>query len=237
MNKKPLVVANWKATKTIKETIDWIKEAKAELEKIDRADIVICPSFSSLPAVASLFEGTNIRIGAQDVSKFKKGAYTGEISVEMLDGLVEYCIVGHSERRKYFGENDRDVIEKVKLLLGFGVTPILCVSDLAQMDSYLAEGKEIVEAAEKIVFVDEPPSAISGGGAYRPDNPENANTNAGKISEKIGKRVVTLYGGSINPENAASFFSQENIDGGLVGQASTNPKTFLGLFNSFKQRI
>ncbi len=234
MNKKPLVVANWKATKTIKETIDWIKEAKAELEKIDQADIVICPPFSSLPAVASLFEGTNIRVGAQDVSKFKKGAYTGESSVEMLDGLVEYCIVGHSERRKYFGENDRDVIEKVKLLLGFGVTPILCVSDLAQMDSYLAEGKEIVEAAEKIVFVDEPPSAISGGGAYRPDNPENANTNAGKISEKIGKRVVTLYGGSINPENAASFFSQENIDGGLVGQASTNPKTFLGLFNSFK---
>lgn len=237
MNKKPLVVANWKATKTIKETIDWVKEAKAELEKIDRADIVICPPFSSLPAAVSLFEGTNIRVGAQDVSKFKKGAYTGEVSVEMLDGLVEYCIVGHSERRKYFGENDRDVIEKVKLLLGFGVTPILCVSDLAQMDSYLAGGKEIVEAAEKIVFVDEPPSAISGGGAYRPDNPENANTNAGKISEKIGKRVVTLYGGSINPENAASFFSQENIDGGLVGQVSTNSKTFLGLFNSFKQRI
>src|SRR4030042_2720298 len=232
MNKKPLVVANWKATKTIKETIEWVKEAKTELEKINWAESVICPPFSSLPAAASLFECTNIKVGAQNVSKFKKGAYTGEVTIEMLDGLIEYCIVGHSERRKYFDETDSDVIEKVKLLLEFGITPILCVSDLAQMDSYLARGKEIVEAAEKIVFVDEPPGAISGGGAYRPDNPENANANAYKISEKIGKKVVTLYGGSINPENVRSFFSQENIDGGLIGQASTDPSSFLKILNN-----
>jgi triosephosphate isomerase len=236
MNKKPLVVANWKATKTIKETVEWVKEAKVELEKINWAEIVICSPFSSLPATFSLFGGTNIKVGAQDVSKFKKGAYTGEVTAEMLDGLAEYCIIGHSERRKYFGETDNDVIEKVKLLLEYGVTPILCVSNLSQMDSYFDKGKEIVEAAEKIVFVDEPPGAISGGGAYHPDNPKNANENAAKIGKKIGKKVVTLYGGSINPENVPSFFSQENIDGGLVGQASTDPKTFLGIFNAIEQK-
>jgi triosephosphate isomerase len=234
MNKKPLVVANWKATKTIKETIEWVKEAKTGLKKIGNAEAIICPPFTSIPATVSLFESTNIKVGAQDVSRFEKGAYTGEVTVEMLDGLVTYCIVGHSERRKYFGETDDAVIEKVRSLLDYKITPILCISDLAQMDSYLARGKEIVGEADKIIFVDEPPSAISGGGDYRPDDPKNANKNAGKISEKIGRKVATLYGGSINPENAASFFSQSNIDGGLVGQASTNPKTFLGIFEAIK---
>src|SRR3990167_6370119 len=134
--KKPLVVANWKATKTIKETIEWIKKAKPALEEVDWADTIICPPFTSLPIAASLFEGTNIKVGAQDISKFKKGAYTGEVTVEMIDGLVSHAIVGHSERRKYFGETDADVFEKVKLLLEYGITPVLCISDLAQLDSY-----------------------------------------------------------------------------------------------------
>ena len=171
-------------------------------------------------------------MGAQDVSKFKKGAYTGEITAEMLDGLVEYCIIGHSERRKHFGETDDDVIEKVKNLLEYSITPILCVSNLDQLDSYLERGEIVVDSAEKIIFVYEPPDAISGGGAYKPNSLEDANEKAGNIGEKIGKKVTTLYGGSINPDNAPSFFSKENIDGGLIGQASTDPKTFLEIINS-----
>ena len=232
MKDKPLVVANWKATKTIKDTIEWIKQAKPGLEKINHVEVVICPPFTSLPTAGSLFEGTNVKIGAQDVSKFRKGAYTGEVTIEMIDGLVKYCVVGHSERRKYFGETDEDVFEKVKLLLEYKVTPVLCISDLAQMDSYLAAGKEIIENAEKIIFVYEPPGAISGGGAYRPESPETANENAGKIGKKIGQPLTTIYGGSVNPGNVLSFVLKGNIDGVLPGQASTDPSVFLDILNN-----
>ncbi|OGY25506.1 MAG: hypothetical protein A2Z11_03710 [Candidatus Woykebacteria bacterium RBG_16_43_9] len=234
MREKPLVIANWKATKTTQETIDWIRRAKTDLEEIDWVDTVVCPPFSSLSAAFSYFKDTNIKVGAQDVSKFRKGAYTGEVTVEMLKNLANYCIVGHSERRKYFNESDDDVIQKVKLLLESKITPVLCVSDLRQLDSYLQRGKEVVEAAERIVFVYEPPGAISDGSTYRPENPETADENAGKIGEKIGKKITTLYGGSVNTENAYLFFSQESIDGGLVGQASTDAQVFLELLKSIR---
>jgi len=231
--KNQLVVGNWKATKTIKETIEWVNAVKKSLDKNKSVQIVICPPFTSLQTLKSLFlELPYLKIGAQDVSKFKKGAYTGEVTVEMLEGLVDYAIVGHSERRKYFGEEDDDVIKKVENLLEFGVTPILCVSDIKQLDSYLERGKRIIEETEKIIFVYEPPSAISGGGDYRPESPKVANENAKKIIQKIGKDVTLLYGGSINPENISEFFSQEKINGGLVGQASTNPTTFLKLISN-----
>jgi triosephosphate isomerase len=232
MIKKPLVVGNWKATKTIKETVEWVNPIKTKLEEVDYAQVIICPPDTSLPILRSLLEGTSVKIGGQNVSKFKKGAYTGEVTVEMLDGLVEYCIVGHSERRRFFGETDDDVIQKVGLLLQYNITPILCVSDLAQLGSYIERGKLIIENSDKIVFVYEPPFAISGGADYRPDNPEDTNLNAGRIGEKIGKKITTLYGGSINPDNVQSFFSQKNIDGGLVGQASTDPEVFSEVLNS-----
>lgn len=231
MENKSLVVANWKATKTIKETITWVKTAKEALEKAKGVDVIVCAPYTSLPPLKSLLMNSNIKVGAQDVSKFNKGAYTGEVTVEMLDGLVDYCIVGHSERRKYFGETDDHVIEKVRFLIEFGITPILCVSDSNQLESYLREGKVIIENTEKIIFVDEPPNAISGGGDYRPDDPINANESAGKIGEKFGKKITTIYGGSLNPDNVKNFFSQDNIQGGLVGQASIDPRVFTDLIS------
>lgn len=230
--KQLLIVGNWKATKTIKETIEWVSEVKRAVDKRENVKVVICPPFTSLQTLKSLLvDDSYFKVGAQDVSKFKKGAYTGEVTVEMLYGLVGYCIVGHSERRKYFGETDDDVIKKVENLLEFSITPILCVSDMKQLDSYLDRGKRIIDQARRIIFVYEPPSAISGGGNYRPESPEVVNGNAEKIARKIGKSVTILYGGSINPENAHEFFSLPSINGGLVGQASVDPTTFLRLFS------
>jgi len=103
---------------------------------------------------------------------------------------------------------------------------------MAQMDYYLANGKVIIENADKIVFVYEPPSAISGGGAYKAKSPEEANINASEISKKIGKKVITLYGGSVNPENRNALFEQDSIDGGLIGQASLSVDSFMKLVNS-----
>ena len=234
MKNKPLIVANWKATKTIKETVEWVQKAKGALEEINYATIVICAPFTSLPFVASLFKDTSIKVGAQDVSKFKKGAYTGEVTIEMLDGLVDYCIVGHSERRRLFGETDDDVIKKVDFLLQDQIKPILCVSDLSQLDSYIERGGIIIEEVGEIIFVYEPPSAISGGGAYHPEDPEEVSANIKRMEEKIGKKLFTLYGGSVNPENGFEFLAKDNVNGALVGQASTDIAVFLGLLSSIK---
>ena len=154
--------------------------------------------------------------------------------MEMLNGLVSYCIVGHAERRKYFGESYDDVILKVQLLLEHRITPVLCVSDLDQLDSYVQRGKAIIDSAEKIVFVYEPPSAISGGGDYKPEDPNVADENAKKIAEKMLNSKAVLYGGSLNPENVTDFLSQKNIAGGLPGKASTDADDFLKLLNNIR---
>jgi len=169
--------------------------------------------------------------------------YKGTKMVLFVTGICGkncfYCPVSEERKEKdvVFAnekrvEKDDDVIEKVKNLLEHSITPVLCVSNLDQLDSYIERGQMIIQEAEKIIFVYEPPSAISGGGDYHPESPKVANENAKKIIQKIGKDVTLLYGGSINPENISEFFSQEKINGGLVGQASTNPTTFLKLISN-----
>ena len=226
---KPIIVANWKANKNIQETIDFVNQTKIYLEEAKNTEIVICSSFTSLPTLASLLTNSSIKVGAQNVSDHQEGAFTGEVTASMLLGLVTHCIVGHSERRRYYNEKEEQVGEKVKNLVDLNITPILCISDINQMDNYLAASDSFKQNASKIVFVYEPPSAISGGGVYHPESPEEASTNAAKISEKIGSSVVTLYGGSVSDADVDQFLTEKNINGVLVGKASLSAETFISL--------
>jgi len=234
--KKLFIIANWKSNKTTTEAHEWLVEAANAYEPIANQDkeVIVCPSFTSLPSMKAYLiqKNLSIKLGAQDVSPFNDGAYTGEISARQAAELVTHTIVGHSERRKYFHETDEDVIKEVARLIEVNITPILCVSDMSQMDYYLMNGKVILDNADKIIFVYEPPSAISGGGEFHAEDPEEANKNAAEISQKIGRKVITLYGGSVNPENAALLFSKDSIDGGLIGQASLDAEKFMQIIKS-----
>lgn len=226
---KPLIIANWKANKTIVEANSWTQAVKNDLEKCFNVQVVVCGSFITLPTLETLFRDSSVKVGAQNVSKFPAGAFTGEVTGEMLSGLVEYCIVGHSERQKYFGENPKEVVQKIQNLLATQITPILCITSPIQLETYLGLAKEIEDQKEKIIFVYEPPSAISGGGDFHPETSEVANANCQAISEKLGGKVLTIYGGSVNPENIQGFLKQPFIHGALPGQASLKAERFLQL--------
>jgi len=229
----PLVIANLKANKTWDEMSLWLEIIGPKASEF-AGTIIVCPTAAFLVASSQKIKsaGWRLNLGTQDISKFEQGAYTGEIAASQIANIAPYAVIGHSERRKYFQETPVDVITKAKLLISAGLNPILCVGDLELLDQYLAIDDTLKKNASKIIFVYEPPSAISGGGAYRPDDPGDANVRAGQFGEKIGEKIVVLYGGSINPENSQEFFHQENIDGGLVGQASLEPQKFNQILSS-----
>lgn len=227
-NPLPAIIANLKASNTWDQIDAWIENTSKELQNFP-GTVIFCPSSPFLAESAKKIKniGTKIALGAQDVSKFDQGAYTGEYAASQIKGIVAYCIVGHSERRKYFNETNNDTFEKIKRLLESQITPILCISDESQLDHYLSKGTFIKDNIANIIFASEPPSAISGGGDFHPDTPENANKVCKKIKEKVGENALTIYGGSINPDNVAEFFSQPEIKGALIGQASVNPDDFV----------
>ncbi|MDP2670881.1 MAG: triose-phosphate isomerase family protein [bacterium] len=227
---KPLFVANWKANKTVKEAVDFAQKFGQEIANSSSAAI-LCVPFPYLYTLFELTDEYNFKVGAQNVSRYDNGAYTGEVTAQMLQGIASHCIVGHSERWKFFGENAQTVAQKVEKLLSNGITPILCVSDQRQLETYLSS-EAIAKSVEKIIFVHEPPGAISGGKDYHPQEPERANEEVKTIKEKIGQDVVVLYGGSVNSENITGFLEQGQINGFLVGQASLSVDGFAALVST-----
>ena len=225
---KTLIVANWKENKTVSQTTEWFDKFSNPKSQIPKnTEVVICPAFVLVPVLDSLFSilDSPPRLGAQDVSKFEGGQYTGEVSAKMLKDFVDYVIVGHSERRRHFHETNEDIQLKVEQCLKYNLTPIVCISSIQELSSLPSD-------FDGLIFVYEPLEHISTEGEFHPDDPEHANIMAQKIKEELSQKVKVLYGGSVNAKNAKSFIEQSDIDGVLVGQASLDAKEFAKIVGS-----
>jgi triosephosphate isomerase (TIM) len=242
--RRPLVAGNWKMYKTVAEARHLVSELVPGLQVLEGTDRVLCPPFPSLLAVASLLEGTDVRLGAQNMHWEASGAYTGEVSPLMLSELCQYVILGHSERRTYFGETDETVNRKMHSALAHNLIPIMCVGEtLEEYES--GRTQEVVFRQMKlglsgleppdgnaIVVAYEPVWAI---GTGRASTAADANSVIADVirpamkevfGEELAQSVRVLYGGSVKGDNAAEFFSQPDIDGALVGGASLKVADF-----------
>ena len=242
--RRPIIAGNWKMNKTIDQSLDSVTKLKTEVAKINDVDIVVCPPFTSLFAVGKAIQGTNIFLSAQDIYWDEKGAYTGEVSPVMLTDLgCKYVIIGHSERRQFFGETNQSVNRKVKAALKFSLTPIMCVGErLEERERGVTEGvvrEHITRGLEglsreevlKMVIAYEPLWAIGTGKTATPDQAQEVHSFIrgllGELyDEVIASQVRIQYGGSVKPDNISDLMRQEDIDGALVGGASLDARSF-----------
>ena len=239
----PIIAGNWKMNKTAKET----KELLAELVPLvadATCEVVVCVPFTDIAMAKRMTKKTNIKVGAQNIHWAESGAFTGEISGAMLKELkVEYVVVGHSERRQYFGETDETVIKRVAAALAHRIRPIVCVGEtLEERETGKTEEvlfRQITEGLkgfkskdfDKIVIAYEPVWAIGTGKTATKEEADETigyirRTIAKKFSKNIAEKVRIQYGGSMNPKNASELMSMPEIDGGLIGGASLKAEDF-----------
>ena len=241
--RKAIIAGNWKMNKTPDEARALVEEL-IPLVADAECDVVVCPPFVDLCPVSKAIKGTNIHLGAQNIHWAKSGAFTGEISADMLKKFgVEYAIVGHSERRQYFGETDATVNMRAKAALENGISPIICVGESLEQrergetDEFVASqvrgALEGISAddARRVVIAYEPIWAIGTGRTATAEMAEETITVIRKTLRSIfgndaAETVRIQYGGSMNPQNAASLMAMENIDGGLIGGASLKAEDF-----------
>lgn len=244
----PFIAGNWKMFKTKAEAIAFAEEFR-ELYKDTDVQTAICAPFTNLEALKEAFAGTEIKVGAQNVHFADEGAFTGEISVSMLEESgVDFCIVGHSERRQYFGETDETVNKKLKKLFEGPIRPILCVGEsLEERDAdkafdvvggQIKADLEGIDAADvkKLVIAYEPIWAIGTGRTATPDQAEEMcafirKTLIELYGEEVSDEVIIQYGGSVKPANATEIMNMDEIDGALVGGASLKPKDFMEIID------
>jgi triosephosphate isomerase len=239
--RRPILAGNWKMNMTVAQATDFVRDIRRGLNDIRGVDRVLCPPFTALAPVKDLLSATQIGLGAQNMHWEEKGAYTGEVAPGMLKELCQYVILGHSERRAYFGETDEGVNRKIKAALANGLTPIVCVGETeAEYDAGQTEqvvsgqvrGCLVGLAAEQVaglVLAYEPIWAIGTGkaataaGAGAVIGLTIRGTIARLYNEAVAQAVRVQYGGSVTPANVAEFMAHPDIDGALVGGASLKP--------------
>jgi triosephosphate isomerase len=240
----PMIAGNWKMNTTVDEAIELVTSMLPRLDMIQGIEKVVCPPFVSLIPVKAIIKDSSIKLGAQNLYYEAKGAYTGEISPVMLSGLCDYVIIGHSERRQYFGETVEIIDRKLNIAIENGLVPIFCIGEtLAENEAGKTEEvltRQLVVSLNRAYFLNgmviayEPVWAI---GTGRSATSEQANRTIGFIrglihsqhDEETAKNVRILYGGSVNPENIAELMGQPEIDGALVGGASLKADDFLSI--------
>ncbi|MEN3202477.1 MAG: triose-phosphate isomerase [Atribacterota bacterium] len=247
MSRLLIAAGNWKMHKTMEEASAYAEAFLPRMRMYRGLEIVVCPPFTALSVLQSAFRGTQVQLGAQNVHWEPQGAFTGEISVRMLQEFgCRYVIVGHSERRHIFRETSEEVGRKVKTLCVFGISPILCVGEkLEERDrgkTYEVVREQLQkgiahlspEEARNLVIAYEPVWAIGTGRAATPEDAEEVirfirEELARAFNPHVAEYVRILYGGSVTPDNVFSFVVQKNIDGTLVGGASLDPSKFLSI--------
>ena len=249
MKRKKLIAANWKMHKTPDQAREFLRAFLPLVHGHTRDEIVVCPPFICVPATVEIARGSQVQVGGQNLHWEKEGAYTGEVSAGML--LAAGCthvIIGHSERRQYFGETDDTVNHKLKAALAAGLVPIVCVGEVLQeREAGLTEDvlrRQCLRAfsglsgqkAAPLVVAYEPVWAIGTGKTATPQIAAQAHevirNEAGKAFGKdMAEKLRILYGGSVKPENAKALMSEAEIDGALVGGASLDPKSFAAIVN------
>ena len=239
----PIIAGNWKMNNTIFESVRLVGDMKERLESIESVESVVCPPFLSLPKIAEMLMASSIGVGAQNMYHEEKGAFTGEVSPSMLKGICQYVILGHSERRGYFGETDEMVNKKIKAALNAGLKPIVCVGETLE-ENEAEKTEEVVTrqvkaaldgltSLENLVIAYEPIWAI---GTGRAATEEQANNTIGLVRNVIGQlfgeasqELRIQYGGSASAANIAALMSQQEIDGALVGGASLKADEFVSM--------
>ena len=251
--RKTVIAGNWKMNMVASEIKPFMEELKENLPKTRTCEMVLCTPAVMIPAMVKAGKDCKIAAGGQDVSKYEKGAYTGEVSASQLADIgAKYCIVGHSERRQYHGEDDMLINAKAKALLEKGIMPIICVGEsLEQRESGITSewiamqikmGLQNVpeDKIRKVIIAYEPIWAIGTGRTATPEQAEevceHTRTVVRKLySSKNARAISILYGGSMNDKNAFELLAQPDIDGGLIGGASLVPEKFVKIIEAANQ--
>ena len=249
--RRKIIAGNWKMNNDLKETQNLITKLAAGLsgESIN-CDVIICPPYTSLSEAYSLIKDTKIKLGAQNMYFETTGAFTGEISAEMLKSVgCEYVILGHSERRTIFGESDQIINKKLKKALSAGLKPIFCVGELLEereanitekvIQRQVIEGLNDISGEEmaKIVIAYEPVWAIGTGKTASPEQAQDVHEFIrelikAKYDQSVAENIVIQYGGSVKPDNAKDLLSRKDIDGALVGGACLKADSFIGIITA-----
>lgn len=247
--RRSIMAGNWKMYKTTSDTAAFFEKFNPLVENSEHCEIVVCPPFVNVHTAVQATQETNVQIGGQNLFWAKEGAFTGEISGPMIKAVgCQWVLVGHSERRQYFGETDRDALKKTTAALESGLTPIICIGEkLEERESGRTEavleaqitgglGGLTAEQFSKIVIAYEPVWAIGTGKTATPEMAADAHRSIrAQVTKTFGKEAAAsvriLYGGSAKPDNIKGLMAQPEIDGALVGGASLDPISFASIVN------